>query len=117
MIYTPITTPLPPRRRYGYYNTKMLDYRGVQWRFHPHACPQIPRDYPGGYAATAASSWIRSNLDPDFINARGLVCDFVETPELGDRSFKERMFDPAEVRNISKHVVIIASHVQHSQLI
>eukprot|EP00873_Tetraselmis_striata_P005683 jgi/Tetstr1/425947/TSEL_016299.t1 len=84
--------------RYGYYNTKMLDYRGVQWRFHPHACPQIPRDYPGGYAATAASSWIRSNLDPDFINARGLVCDFVETPELGDRSFKERMFDPAEVR-------------------
>eukprot|EP00873_Tetraselmis_striata_P005671 jgi/Tetstr1/425935/TSEL_016287.t1 len=61
-----------------------------------HIYHEIPRDYPGGYAATAASSWIRSNLDPDFINARGLVCDFVETPELGDRSFKERMFDPAE---------------------
>jgi hypothetical protein len=81
----------------------MLDYRGVQWRFHPHACPQIPRDKPGGYAATAASSWIRSNLDRSKINTQGLVCDFVETDELGDRSFKERMFDPADVSTSSSY--------------
>eukprot|EP00192_Tetraselmis_astigmatica_P000456 CAMPEP_0117674372 /NCGR_PEP_ID=MMETSP0804-20121206/14999_1 /TAXON_ID=1074897 /ORGANISM="Tetraselmis astigmatica, Strain CCMP880" /LENGTH=1150 /DNA_ID=CAMNT_0005483229 /DNA_START=231 /DNA_END=3683 /DNA_ORIENTATION=- len=81
---------------YGYWNEDVTDYRGLQWRFHPHACPDVPRDVVGGYAATAAASWIRSNIQHDEPNSQGLVCDFVENSQLGDRSFKERMFDPAD---------------------
>eukprot|EP00873_Tetraselmis_striata_P009572 jgi/Tetstr1/429836/TSEL_019703.t1 len=81
---------------YGYWNENMIQYRGVQWRFHPHSCPLVPREKPHGYAAVAASSWIRDNIQPREPNSQGLVLDFVENDELGDRSFKSRMFDPAD---------------------
>jgi len=68
----------------------------VQWRFHPHACPTSPREHPFGYTATAASSWLRSNIRPGEMNSRGLVCDFIEDRARGERSFKDRMFDPAK---------------------
>ena len=53
--------------------------------------------------ATAASSWIRSNIANDNMNTKGLICDFEEGSEfvLGDRSFKDRMFDPADVSSHS----------------
>jgi hypothetical protein len=78
-----------------------VQYRGVQWRFHPHACPEVPRERPHGYAAVAASSWIRDNIKPREPNSQGLVLDFVENDDLGDRSFKSRMFDPADVSTLS----------------
>ena len=97
--------------RYGYWNEKMTMYRGQQWRFHPQACPTNARDQPGGYAATAASSWIRSNIPPfnSKKNTEGLVCDFIENDELGDRSFNKRMFDPQGVSGVPHHVVIPSS--------
>ena len=53
--------------------------------------------------ATAASSWIRSNIANDNMNTKGLICDFEEGSDfaLGRRSFKDRMFDPADVSNHS----------------
>ena len=91
--------------RYGYFNPKLTHYRGLQWRFHPHACPTTPREYPFGYAAVAASSWIRDSCcQDDWLNSQSLIIDYIEKGHsdwynaLGDtRSFAERLFDPADV--------------------
>jgi hypothetical protein len=82
---------------YGYFNDKFIDYKGLQWRFHPQACPEKPRAFhgPKEYVATSGSSWIRSNRgERKYKNQWSLGCDYVENSELGRRSFKDRMYSP-----------------------
>jgi hypothetical protein len=95
---------------YGYFNENVLDYKGLQWRFHPQACPTKPRAFhgPKKYVATSGSSWIRSNRgDRKFKNQWSLGCDYYENnPKLGKRSFKERMYSPDDgvsMPNTSTH--------------
>jgi len=82
---------------YGYWNQNFVDYKGLQWRFHPQACPKEPRAFhgPSRYVATSGSSWIRSNRgDDSYRNQWALGCDYVEDSKLGRRSFKTRMYGP-----------------------
>ena len=90
--------------RYGYYNKKLLEMRGLQWRFHPHACPESARVYPYGYDAVACQSWIRNEIHEDWLNSHALTLDYIEREQsewhrdLGDsRSFEDRLMGPPDV--------------------
>jgi hypothetical protein len=78
--------------------------RGLQWRFHPHACPRTARVHPFGYAAVACQSWIRNEFREDWLNSHSMTLDYIEKDQsewykaLGDsRSFKDRLMSPPEV--------------------
>lgn len=94
-----------PSVSYGYFNKKVLEMRGLQWRFHPHACPTTARDHPFGYAAVASQSWIRNMIVENWLNSHSMILDYIEkgsssdwAPMLGEsRSFKDRLMSPPEV--------------------
>mmetsp|Transcript_28817 Transcript_28817/g.68805 ORF Transcript_28817/g.68805 Transcript_28817/m.68805 type:complete len:1219 (+) Transcript_28817:166-3822(+) len=90
---------------YGYFNEKVRYYKGLQWRFHPNACPEEARAHPFGYVAVAGQSWIRDEIHDEGLNYASLIIDYIEKDrsddwyeELGEtRSFSDRLLGPSDV--------------------
>ena len=93
---------------YTYFNKAVTHYRGLQWRFHPHTCPELPRYHADNkYAAVSAVSWIRNECCHDeWLNSMSLSVDYIEQDrdtengrwykELGEsRSFEDTLYRPS----------------------
>jgi len=112
---------------YTYFNQAVTEYRGLQWRIHPHSCPEMPRyDADRAFAAVSAKSFIRNACcNADWLNSMSLSVDYIEKDrdtkngrwrsDLGDtRSFKDDLYSPNCERGDASSNAVIDPRLNHA---